>query len=81
MNQKGTGSRSLVALQNRKLQLFQDILQLPHVAVINPQMNSILNTYLETFEVIHSSPPIRTEDLCVLLVLRVLSAWNLEMPG
>lgn len=43
----------------------QDILQLPHVAVVNPQINSILSTYLETFEVIHSSPPIETQEkLC-----------------
>lgn len=40
----------------------QDILQLPHVAVVNPQINSILSTYLETFEVIHSSPPIETQE-------------------
>ena len=40
----------------------KDILQLPHVAVVNPQINSILSTYLETFEVIHSSPPIETHD-------------------
>lgn len=39
----------------------QDILQLPHVAVVNPQINSILSTYLETFEVIHSCPPIETQ--------------------
>ena len=40
----------------------KDILQLPHVAVVNPQINSILSTYLETFDVIHSSPPIETHD-------------------
>lgn len=40
----------------------EDILQLPHVAVVNPQISSILYTYLETFEVIHSSPPIETHD-------------------
>ena len=51
----------LLLIKSQLLYL-QDILQLPHVAVVNPQINSILSTYLETFEVIHSSPAIETQE-------------------
>ncbi len=54
----------------------KDILQLPHVAVVNPQINSILSTYLETFEVIHSCPPIETQ---VRLWLVVEGCWWVGM--
>ncbi|CAJ1383354.1 unnamed protein product [Effrenium voratum] len=59
----------------------EDILQLPHVAVINPQMNSILNTYLETFEVIHSSPPIRTEDDERVFLQAIATQLEKHNPG
>jgi len=39
----------------------EDILQLPHVVVINPHINQILTTYLETFDAMHGFPEIRTE--------------------
>eukprot|EP00933_Yihiella_yeosuensis_P015069 TRINITY_DN13266_c0_g4_i1.p1 TRINITY_DN13266_c0_g4~~TRINITY_DN13266_c0_g4_i1.p1 ORF type:complete len:401 (+),score=37.78 TRINITY_DN13266_c0_g4_i1:112-1314(+) len=40
----------------------EDILQLPHCVVINPHINSILGTYLETFDAITSFPEIRAEE-------------------
>ncbi|CAE8588241.1 unnamed protein product, partial [Polarella glacialis] len=40
----------------------EDILQLPHVVVINPQINSILSTYIETFERVSAFPEVRTPD-------------------
>eukprot|EP00931_Biecheleriopsis_adriatica_P064326 TRINITY_DN39125_c0_g1_i1.p1 TRINITY_DN39125_c0_g1~~TRINITY_DN39125_c0_g1_i1.p1 ORF type:complete len:397 (-),score=86.32 TRINITY_DN39125_c0_g1_i1:176-1366(-) len=40
----------------------EDIMQLPHVVVIEPHINSILNTYLETVESIHTFKEIRSQD-------------------
>merc|ERR1719468_1009661 len=40
----------------------EDILQLPHVVVSNPNISSILETYVNTFESVSSFPDIKDSD-------------------
>lgn len=48
----------------------EDLMQLPHVVIINPKINQVFNSYLETFEAVSGFQEIRTpEDEASFLVL------------
>lgn len=40
----------------------EDIVQLPHIVVINPHINAILQTYLHSFDALTSFPEVRNEN-------------------
>lgn len=40
----------------------EDIVKLPHVVVSDPQINSVLATYVDTFEALHSMDDIETDE-------------------
>lgn len=59
----------------------EEILQLPHVVVANPQMHDVLSAYLDTFEAVSEFPEICTEDDEVAFLKVVQNQLAKHNPG